>query len=106
MAIKPILARFLPSEAALIDMVLARLDPKHAARLEQFTVIRRLAYSFMMALPAYFVGGLAQLMHLRFFYHVEIPLIFWIREPAMLVATSWIAFEMFHVERCYRRFGL
>jgi hypothetical protein len=106
MTVKPILARFLPSDGQLIDMALARLDPELAGPMHRYMVIRRLAYSFMMALPAYFVGGLAQLFHLRFFYHLEIPLIFWIREPAMLVVTSWIAFEMFHVERTYRRFGL
>jgi hypothetical protein len=106
MVIKPILARFLPSDAQLIDMTLARLDPELAPRLERYTVIRRLAYSFMMALPFYFVGGLAQLVHLHLAYHFPIPLIFWIREPAMLMLTSWIAFEMFHVERCYRRYGL
>ena len=106
MTVKPILARFLPSDAQLVDMALARLDPALAPNMQRYMVIRRLAYSFMMALPAYFVGALAQLVHLRIFYHVPIPLIFWIREPAMLALTSWIAYEMFHVEREYRRFGL
>lgn len=102
----PILSRFLPTETTLVEMTIERLDPERARRIERFTVIRRMAASVVMAMPAYFVGGFAQLVQLRVVCHFPIPLLFWIREPAMLVLTSWIAYEMFHVERCYRRYGL
>jgi hypothetical protein len=102
----PILSRFVPRSTTLQVMARERYDPERAPRLARYCLIRRLAHSFMMALPAIFLGELLLGVQLRVIYHLSIPLVFWIREPVMLALTSWLAYEMFHVERCYRRYGL
>jgi hypothetical protein len=102
----PILTRFLPSEAALIDMALAFADPRRAPRARLCRRIRLTIFVCLLLLPAYFAGTTIALFKLQFIEHVDVPLFFWIREPAALLLTSTIAREMFHVERFYRRFGL
>lgn len=102
----PILARFLPSESALLDLSLALADPQEAPKARRFILVRRVLFTITMALPGFFAGALLQLVQLHFYAHLEIPLLFWIREPVMLLITSWLAYEVFHVERFYERFGL
>jgi hypothetical protein len=102
----PILARFLPSESALLDLSLALADPQQAPAALRFILVRRILFIIVMALPGFFAGALLQLVQLHFYLHLQIPLFFWIREPVMLLITIWLAYEVFYVERFYERFGL
>lgn len=102
----PILVRFLPSEATLIDIALACADPDKPPRSKLFKRIRQSISALILVSPGYFLAMVFILLIRTLVASAHYPLTAWLWNAGGFVLSVWFAIEALYFEEYLSRFGL